>query len=470
VAEVAAEALYRLRGSSRPRWDFAIAIVRSPDDKAAPLAEIADALDTALGTEGRLIGTTAEGLDGSLMDGTRGHAWKEGKQGIMVIAVQLPEGEEQPAVPFALTKEDFPKISQVVMSMMRRVRVRGSSAPPTPRAWMSYLGWDEERPEPRGIILFVDPIASKYTVKTVLEGLDMAFPNTPKFGGVCADLPPGMVRLAKCMGGSFQQVEAGICGLILPSCLSLHTVTTPGSVRIGPELRLTRANGQVVEELNGKPAAEALAEVLKETGPLDKFLIERDGFFLGLEAASQPIDSNRNQVYDDCWGSARRAPSYAQLASQTIGTDWLVRTIEPMPNGAVVLRRDDLKQVPPRVGPAWLRCQLHVRNTHRAREEIKLMMQRYLGARMLLNNASQPIGALIGICASWAAAAEEEGAEVGYAELQEIFGEALPIARVWTNGEIAGPGVALGDSPRRTNRQGHTASCCILSYEPRLDG
>jgi hypothetical protein len=32
------------------------------------------------------------------------------------------------------------------------------------------------------------------------------------------------------------------------------------------------------------------------------------------------------------------------VVRETIGTDWLVRTIEPMPNGAIVLRRDDLKQ------------------------------------------------------------------------------------------------------------------------------
>ena len=50
------------------------------------------------------------------------------------------------------------------------------------------------------------------------------------------------------------------------------------------------------------------------------------------------------QVYDDIWGSSQRAPSYASLRRQAAPSDWLVRSLEPLPGGGVVIRRENLKQ------------------------------------------------------------------------------------------------------------------------------
>ena len=44
----------------------------------------------------------------------------------------------------------------------------------------------------------------------------------------------------------------------------------------------------------------------------------------------------------------------------------------------------------------------------------------------------------------------------------------MPIVTVNVCGEVAQPGIALGGiDQKRTTVQGHTATCCFLSYEQR---
>ena len=45
------------------------------------------------------------------------------------------------------------------------------------------------------------------------------------------------------------------------------------------------------------------------------------------------------KVYDDVWGSSERAPSYTALRRQAASCDWLLRSLELLPGGSVVIRR-----------------------------------------------------------------------------------------------------------------------------------
>ncbi|CAK9075197.1 FIST domain-containing protein, partial [Durusdinium trenchii] len=191
----------------------------------------------------------------------------------------------------------------------------------------------------------------------------------------------------------------------------------------------------------------------------------------GLEAP-KPLDPDKSKVYDDVWGSSERAPSYTALRRQAANCDWVVRSLETLPGGSVVIRRDDLKRVPPRVGPAWLRCQLHVFDEHQGKKELQLMLQRYMGARMTLpcTGLKRPFGVLVFACRSWCARYFEEspGEEVGLAEVSAAFDPPVPSVTVNVCGEVAQPGIALGGvDTKRTTVQGHTATCCFLSYEPQ---
>mmetsp|Transcript_48684 Transcript_48684/g.136146 ORF Transcript_48684/g.136146 Transcript_48684/m.136146 type:complete len:728 (-) Transcript_48684:78-2261(-) len=484
VAEIAAEAKYKTSSCSDDRWDFGVLFVKGYD---ASVIALTKDLDLALGMRGKLLGVAVEGTAGTLIDGAVGSAHKWDGPSLQLVAAKLPPQESlgssedasarvpasdgtagiPRAIPFFIGKKGLQDFSYLVMRLQAQVRVRGAEENPTTRAWREFLGTGDCHPN--GILLFVDPLASKYVVKTVLAGLDLAFPRALKFGGVCADLPPTTSRLAVALAdGHFRDYDEdfGVAGLLLPSCVALHGVSSPSSVRVGPELRVTRANGQIVSELNDVPAAQMLAATIRDAGPLNRVLIKRSGILIGMEAPRQPLDGERSQVYDDIWGSSNRAPSYAELQRQATSGDWLVRSVEPLPDGSVVIRREDLKRVPPRVGPAWLRCQLHVHDDMWARDEFKLSLQRYLGARMMLPYAGELMGVLVCACSCRSRGAESDSEEWTTAEMREVFGEGLPMASVATNGEISPPGVSLGGSDKtRTTWQGHTTSCCFLTYE-----
>mmetsp|Transcript_13493 Transcript_13493/g.31748 ORF Transcript_13493/g.31748 Transcript_13493/m.31748 type:complete len:586 (+) Transcript_13493:71-1828(+) len=473
IAEICQEADYLSRSRSG-RWHFGLAMVHGY--KAAPLADIANAFDERLGTQGVLMAAAVDGCAGTLTDGTRGSV-ANGEAGISLVAVHLPhaaanEPEHSEANAFFIGKKELMQISALTLKFQGQTRVRGAEEAPNLRAWRKFLG--AEGAHPKGVLLFVDPMATKYVVQQVLAGLDVAYPQALKFGGVSADLPPEVSRVAIASSpkGSFE--EAGIAGILIPSNVSLQTVVTPTAVRIGPELRVTKADKQVVTEINGITAADALAEILESADPVEKKLIERSGLLIGLEAPKQ-LDHDRSKAWDDDWGSSERAPSYAKLMKTAGLSDWLVRSIEKLPDGAIVVRRDDLKQVPRKVGASWLRMQLHVHNGHRAREELRLMLQRYSAARFMLPQTSIPFGAMSVLCSSWASLANgQEEEDVGYHELREVMqqyanakGQPLPIAAATVCGEIAPPGVTLGGlDSKRTARHGHTASCAVMTYEP----
>jgi len=241
---------------------------------------------------------------------------------------------------------------------------------------------------------------------------------------------------------------------------------SPGSVRVGPELRLTLADGHLVKEINGETPAKALAQVSQGARPLEQLLVERSGFLLGLEAPQQHSDK---KAWDgaESWGTSMRAPSYTSMMKQAAGSDWLVRSIETSANGTLVVRREDLKKIPRRVGPAWFRCQLHVLDLRWARKELQLMLQRYLSFRMFLQNLQAPFGALVCQCSTTVSSQESHEGELGYMELRNVLGKDLPITGALTHGEVSSPGIYMcGFENKRTTRQGHTVSMCLFSYEP----
>lgn len=482
VREVQAEATRLLGNHTGATWSFGIAYVCGHED--ASVTDITLALDAGLGTDGSMIGTAVEACSGRCADGTVKHIFAHEGPALLLTAIHVPSAsaivkEAEQAKPFFVGKQGLLEISKLVCRMQDRMRGQhGKEESATPRAWREYLGVGSEKTPRRGIILFADSLASKYTMRTVFGALDMAFPQAVKFGGVCADLPPSRSRLCvaayhrKAAGSSEGTIlEEGIAGLILPSSLSLHTIVSPGCVSVGPELRVTSADGQVINKMGSNhekddhSAAEVMAAITKEADPQFQRLIERSGFLLGFEAPAQ-LDHDKAKVFDDYWGSSERAPSYTSLAKQAGNSDWLVRRLEPLPSGAVVVHREDLKRVPPRVGPRWLRCKLHVPDDRWARSELKLMVQRYMGARLTLAKPVPPLAVLSFSCATWAANAQKSGkGEVARTELQEVFGQAIPFVGVSGRGEVAASGISLATmNSKPTVVQCFTASSCIISY------
>ena len=200
-------------------------------------------------------------------------------------------------------QKELQQISGLVCRMQGSTRVQGAQEGALPRAWRHFLGV-EGSPQPKGILLFVDPLASKYVVNTVLSALDLAFPQAVKCGAVAADLLPSRRRVAVA-GQELSREKSddmtGVAGLLLPAEVSIHSVVCAGSARVGPELRVTAADGQMIktmqfdDEKESHPAAEMLQQVCSQATPLQQLLIEKGGFLLGLEAP-KPLDPDKSKA------------------------------------------------------------------------------------------------------------------------------------------------------------------------------
>ncbi|CAK9042481.1 FIST domain-containing protein, partial [Durusdinium trenchii] len=300
VAELSAEATYKLRSRERRGWDFALVHVTGHD--GISVSDVTLALDQSLGTKGNCLGVAVNGCGGP---GTDHHRQSHvGRAVIQLVAVQLPVKPGRPNVSsaksFFVGQRELQQISGLVCQLQNRTRVIGAQESALPRAWRQFLGVLENEERPKGILLFIDPLASKYVVGTTLSALDLAFPTAVKCGGVCADLLPSRKRLcvaayerARLAGagaapsGVDEPEMGGVAGILLPADVSIHSVVSTGSSRVGPELRVTSAQGQVIKQMQfdddkeAHPAAEMLQAVCRQATPLQQLLIERSGFLLG---------------------------------------------------------------------------------------------------------------------------------------------------------------------------------------------
>eukprot|EP00929_Paragymnodinium_shiwhaense_P029385 TRINITY_DN16846_c0_g1_i1.p1 TRINITY_DN16846_c0_g1~~TRINITY_DN16846_c0_g1_i1.p1 ORF type:complete len:612 (+),score=125.92 TRINITY_DN16846_c0_g1_i1:71-1906(+) len=478
VHEIVQEAKCTTARRSHKQWDFGVAFVHGHDDVS--VAQIANKLDTGLGTEGSLLVVAVDGCSGDLVNQSRGSAHKC-SPGISLCGVQLPQASGPPApplcsmhqgnadlteaTPFFIGKQELMEISSLVMQYQATAAHGHSGASNNVRAWRRYLGVPEHA-DIGGILLFQDPLASNYVKKQVAAGLDLAFPDAVKAGGVASDLIPSRFRMALATSAqtrrqfAAQPEDAGIAGIILPSKMSLHTVVTPGAVRVGPEMRISEADQHVISKINEEPAREFLTAATAELSDIEQMLVDRSGLLIGLETPAEIKEVS---------GGDEKPTTRSELTKMALPKDWVVRSYEDMLSGdSIILRRENLKRVPPRVGPQYLRMQLHVQDCTWAQQEEKTNFQRYMGARMFSSQDNgTPFGALALTCTHWAKRAAAIGeAEVGLRAIKEVLGE-LPVAGASVSGELAPAGISMGGVDNtRTAQHGYSSAACIFSYEP----
>lgn len=144
-------------------------------------------------------------------------------------------------------------------------------------AWHRLVGVE---PDPtRAFILLPDPFTCD--VDRLMTGLDLAYPDAPKVGGlVSGGQRPGDHALFD--GG--RRRNQGAVLVALQGDLSVKTVVAQGCRPVGEAMLVTRCHDNVVLELNQKRPADVLQE-LAETLPPAVF--SRHGFFLGIEMRDQ---------------------------------------------------------------------------------------------------------------------------------------------------------------------------------------
>lgn len=143
-----------------------------------------------------------------------------------------------------------------------------------PDAWERLVGVRaDEDPQ---FVLLADPFSSR--AEALLAGLDYAFPDSPKIGGLASGgTSPGLNALFL-DGDVFTD---GSVGVALTGNVAVDTVVAQGCRPIGDLMQVTRSNGNILYELKGRPVLEVLQEVFSG---LDKRDLElaRTALFVGV--------------------------------------------------------------------------------------------------------------------------------------------------------------------------------------------
>ena len=125
------------------------------------------------------------------------------------------------------------------------------------------------------VIVLPDPYT--FDTEIMLQALRRSAPSVPVLGGLAS------ARTFDGTAALFHDevvLEEGAVGLAFEG-VPVHTCVSQGASPLGPELTITRVEGQVIHELAGKPALEKLREVFDELGERERGLIA-SGLLLGI--------------------------------------------------------------------------------------------------------------------------------------------------------------------------------------------
>jgi len=126
-----------------------------------------------------------------------------------------------------------------------------------------------------GAILIPDPWV--FPTDLVLRDLARRAPGVPVIGGLASAQAPeggGLLFLDDLV------LDSGAVGVRLEG-VELLPLVSQGASPLGPELTITAAEGNVIEELAGRPALAKLREVILDLEPAERELLSR-GLLLGL--------------------------------------------------------------------------------------------------------------------------------------------------------------------------------------------
>lgn len=213
---------------------------------AADYPQVPRLVERAL-KHGRLIGCSAGGVIGAGRE-------VEHQPAVALTGAVLPGAT---LTPFHLQADGLPDMD----------------APP--KAWAAAVGGVDRAAKP-GFLLLADPFT--FNPEELARGLDFAFAGSVKVGGLASGASqPGENALF--LDG--QVHRSGLVGLAFGGNVVIDPIVAQGCRPIGKPMRVTRCDRNVLEELDHKPALQAVEDLLEGLPDADQQLA-RTSLFLGL--------------------------------------------------------------------------------------------------------------------------------------------------------------------------------------------
>ena len=316
----------------------------------------------------------------------------EGRAGLSISAARLPGVR---VTGFRFDDRDLPDADAGPQEWERVVGVSAQSSPQ--------------------FVLLADPFSVRS--EDMLMGLDFAFPDSPKIGGLASG---GQQAGSNALFLDDVCHRTGVVGAALRGSVLLDTVVAQGCRPIGSPMIVTSCDRNVLLEVDGRPPMEALREVVGGLDERDRGLV-RHSLFLGV-------------VMDEL------------IDSPQLG-DFLVRNVIGADQNSGVLAIGELLAEGQTV-------QFHLRDALTSSQDLDSLLTRYMGDHHVYEGS----GALLFQClgrGSYLYGRPDHDTGM----FREKVGD-MPITGFFCNGEI-GP---VGDT---TFLHGYTSSFGI--FRPKLE-
>jgi small ligand-binding sensory domain FIST len=223
-----------------------------------------------------------------------------------------------------------------------------------PDAWERLIGV-RAQDEPQ-FVLLSDPFSGR--PEALLAGLDYAFPNSPKIGGLASGATsPGLNALF--LGD--EVFTEGTVGVAMSGDVAIDTVVAQGCRPVGELMRVTSCTGNFLYQLDGRPTFDVLQELFATLDERDRHLAST-ALFIGVlmdEFREEP------QVGDF-------------LIRNLIGVD---------PRRGAIAVGESLQE--------GMRLRFHVRDAETSAEDLHTMLKSY---QKSLSRTESPSGALLFSC------------------------------------------------------------------------
>lgn len=159
---------------------------------------------------------------------------------------------------------------------------------PSPKRWADFL--KPAPPSDPHFLLFGHPFTMP--VEDLVNDLDQAYPSGRKVGGLASGgRTPDSVAIFL---GDKVHFE-GAVGVALWGDLDFDVIVAQGCRPVGPVLKVTKASGPNIFQVDGEPAYERLMAVLNSLSEADRILARRS-LFVGV---AMEAHENDNQVQYD---------------------------------------------------------------------------------------------------------------------------------------------------------------------------
>jgi len=219
----------------------------------------------------------------------------------------------------------------------------------SPDRWCNLIGVPTAD-QPQFIIL-ADPFSAK--INDLLQGLDYAYPNSPKVGGLASSGLNGQNAGLFCENRLYQE---GTVGVSLSGKIILETIVAQGCRPIGQPYRVTEGERNIVLELEELVTSDQIVSNGIKQSPL-----------AALQNLVQNLNEKDRKLAENSLFVGIVRDEFKQNLEQG---DFLIRNLIGVdPKAGAIAIGDKVR--------TGQRIQFHLRDAHTSAEDLEMLLQRY---------------------------------------------------------------------------------------------